>query len=414
MAVKFWLINDFEKKLLAEGLPQPISDIITFISALVVLFLVLSILDYIGNKVILKILHETAKRTKSKWDDYLMERHFFRRLLRFIIAVIIIFLIETIFSGFEPKLISTAIIATKSLSIYYFIKVVNSFIDTLNDIYMTTPQAKEKSIKGYVQSAKIVVVIMAIVAVASIIFNISVSKILLSLATSAAILTLVFKDTILGFVASIQLSAQDMVRLGDWIVVESNGANGTVIELNVNTCKVLNWDNTTSMVPIYTLVSSPFINWRTMEEGEGRRFKIPFNIDVTSIKKIAREELQKLETSTFFSEYYKEMMSLKNLYSVEGTTNLSLFRAYGESYLRNNKFINENMTLLVRYLPMSENGIVLEFYGFSSEKSWYKYESIVAQVTEQMVATAITLELRIYQRNASLANIDNKPQPLNL
>lgn len=398
---KFWLINDFEKFLINGGINQSLTDLITFISALIILFIVLILLDIIGNRIILKFIHHAAERTKSKWDDFLVKNHFFRRSLRFLVSIVMILIIERILEGYNESVVHGALIVTECLSIYFVMSVAISFIDTVNDIYMTMKRSKERSIKGYIQTIKIIIIVIAIILGISIIFNVDISKIFLSLATSAAILTFVFKDTLLGFVASIQLSAQDMVRLGDWVVMESKGANGTVIDMNVNTVKVLNWDNTITMLPIYMMVSDAFINWRSMEEGDGRRLTIPLRIDVNSVRTVSREEMQDLETSVFFSEYYDDMMRLKNVNSADGTTNISLFRAYAESYLRANSSINEDMTLLVRYLPMDDSGMILQLYAFSREKTWAKYEAVVPQVTEQMLAAAMELGVKIYQRSSN-------------
>lgn len=407
MATKFSLLSDLERILLNSGLSQSISDLITFLSAIITLIVILFILDTIFSHIVLKIVHKISNKIKSKWYNTMVSHHFFRKTLRFLASLMLIFLVEILFHGFEIKLVHNTIIIAKTLSIYCFILVLNAFIDTINDMYLTTSRAKEMSIKGYLQIAKIIIVTMAILSVVSLYMGVDLRVVFTTLGAGVVVLTLVFKDTLLGFTASIQLSAQDMVRLGDWIVVEKSGANGTVIDLNINTCKVLNWDKTTSMIPIYMLVSSPFINWRTMEEGNGRRFKMPFHIDVNSIETISKKDIEQFAFSPLFSKYYNKIMEYKHSHSQDETTNISIFRAYAEAYLRQNDLINSDMMLLVRYLPMSDNGIIIELYGFTKTIKWYNYESTIATVVEQMIVVAMALNLKIYQKNTNILTSKN-------
>lgn len=234
--------------------------------------------------------------------------------------------------------------------------------------------------------------------------DIDLSKILLGLATSAAILTLVFKDTILGFIASIQLSSQDMVRLGDWIQMPAKGADGTVIDMTVNTVKIQNWDNTISMLPIYTLVSESFINWRGMQESDGRRFKKPFLIDVNSIKQFTPLEVEQLKNNDIIAPHYDMMLKYKTESQEKYTTNLSLYRAFMKAYLQSSEYVNCDLMLLVRYLPMSGLGMPIEIYGFTKEKRFVEYEDIVNILTEDIVSAAPVLSIRLFQYNTTIFN----------
>lgn len=397
ITTKFWFINDLERFLTNSGINNYFAELIAFITAAIMLGLVIFIIDIISTRLLLRFIQSSAYRTKSKWDDFLVERKFFRRSLRFAYTLLLITAIETLFNGFDETIVNSAIVIVKCLSIFLFLMLFNAFIDAANDVYMTQPISKEKSIKGYIQTLKIAMSIICIILSISVIFNVGISKILLSLATSAAILTLVFKDTILGFIASIQLSAQDMVRLGDWVVMESRGANGTVIDITVTTVKIKNWDQTTAMVPIYALVSEAFINWRSMEHGTGRRMRIPLNIDARSVEKIDKERLKTILERDLFKPY-KELITKDLTIDIsEGTTNLSLFRAYAEAYVTSSSIINSDMTLLVRYTPMNSRGITMEIYAFSLEKKWYKHEKAVTHITEQMFTAMIELNIRLFQ-----------------
>ncbi len=401
MTEKFWFINNLQTFLTGNGISAGVSNIITFCSAVILLFIFLRLLDIVGNKLIINIVHHAVRKSSNKWDDLLLERHFFRRILRFIFAVILIFFIETVFTGFSPKLIKGASAITKCLAIFFILKALAALLDVVNDIYMTLPRFDGKSIKGYVQSAKIIFYIIGAMAAISLIFNIPIGTLLVSLATSAAILTLVFKDTILGFIASIQLAAQDMVRLGDWIEMKSKGADGTVIDINVTTVKVQNWDNTITMIPIYSMVSESFINWRAMENSAGRRFKRPFLIDLNSVKTVTDEELEQYRTLDTTSQYFDEIMEEKNMFSPSETTNLSLFRAYLNIYLKHHKNVNSELTLLVRYLPMTDNGLTIEIYGFTKQRRFTAHEAAMNEITEHIVAATRIFGIQLYQRSSN-------------
>lgn len=402
ISTKFWIIDFIEKFLISQGIGAPIAELVAFIAAILMLLLIMAALDFLGTKVLIRIMHASVKKSKTKWDDFLADRHFFGRLIRFLFTVVLIFLINTIFTGFNPSLVQGALLVSKCTAIFFILTVITAFIDAASDIYMTLPQSQSKSIKGYVQIGKMTIYIIGSLFIISVLFKVDMSKILVAMATSAAVITLVFKDTILGFVASIQLSAQDMVRLGDWIEMKSKGADGVVVDINVNTVKVQNWDNTFTMIPIYTMVSDSFINWRGMEESQGRRFKRPFLVDLTTIHVISAEQFQALSKNDVIGEYFEEVRVSKCMYSVDSTTNLSVFRAWIEAYLRNNEVVNEDLTLMVHYLPMSDYGMPIEIYGYTKDKTFLGHEKIMCHITDHIIGAAYTLGLRLFQRSTNI------------
>jgi miniconductance mechanosensitive channel len=207
----------------------------------------------------------------------------------------------------------------------------------------------------------------------------------------------------LGFVASIQLSAQDMVRKGDWIEIPSAGTDGVVTDINLNSVKVQNWDNTLSLIPIYKMVSEPFTNWRNMEESDGRRFKRPLMINILSVRALTQNEIEEINTHPWIAPLADTMQSLAKVNNYNPfITNLALYRNYIVAYLRANPNINEKLPISVRYLQSSENGLMLEIYAFTEDKSFVEYEKKVADVFDNLIASARIFHVELYQRPSAI------------
>jgi miniconductance mechanosensitive channel len=281
----------------------------------------------------------------------------------------------------------------------------NTFISAGNDIYNTLPGSKTRPIKGYLQIIKIFVYTIGIITIIAIIFGQSPLKIIAGMGAFAAVILLIFKDTILGFVASIQLAANKMVNIGDWIAMPSKGADGTVIDISLTTVKVQNWDKTISTIPTYSLVSESFNNWKGMEESGGRRIKRHINIDVKSIHFLSEEDMNRFEKIKLIQEYMKEKKNEIRASNPEGEipvnqrrlTNIGTFRKYIEAYLFNHPKIHNNMTFLVRQLQPSEKGLPLEIYVFSNDQEWANYESIQADIFDHVLAVVSEFNLKIFQ-----------------
>lgn len=406
---KFWIIADLERYLIGRGLSGRVADLVTFFFTLILIFIIIAIFDYVFNKISVRAIHKVTERTTNKWDDYLANRHFFRRAIRFVMSIILVYVIEFFMQGYDVKIINISVITMEIIAVFYLLMMLFSILDTFYDIYQTLPRAKEKSIKGYIQTVKIVFVIIAIMVAMVIIFKVSFIKFFTGIAASAAIVTLVFKDVILGFVASIQLSVQDMIRLGDWIEMPSKKANGTVVELNVSTVKVQNWDMTYSMIPIYALVSDSFVNWRGMQEGDGRRFLRQFYIDLNTIKPVSVDTIDALRNNAIVNGCFDEMMRIKVDFAPDITTNVSLFRAYTEAFIRSNPLVNSEMTIIVNYLPMTDSGLPMQIYGFTRTKVWVDYERVVSEITESIMLAGLVFDLRFYQRSTNPPTMDNPP-----
>ncbi len=409
---KFWFIDDIQHVLLGLGLSYSVTNLFTFVIAIALVFGVLWLLDALCNRVIVGIMHSVARkahsrtRAKADWVEALISRHFFKRLLRFVVALVLAILIDKVLKGFHPGMVGGVVMLSKCLAVFFMMIMVGALLDAAADIYMMIPRPQKKSIKSYVQSLKIITYIVGILLMISMLMGISLTTIMVSLATSAAILTLVFKDTILGFVASIQLSAQDMVRPGDWVEMKSKGADGVVLDMTVNTVKVKNWDNTVTMIPIYSMVSEAFVNWRSMEEGSGRRFKRPFFIDFLSIRVMSDERIDALADNRVVGGLFAEIDAYRRLHLGEKLSNAALYRAYVSAYLKNNKNVNTDLSLVVHYLPLSDTGLPLEIYGFTYEKGFEKHETVVAEITEHLMIAARAFGLRMFQRSTNLPVAD--------
>ena len=262
---KFWLVDNFWNWLVAHGVGPGWSDGITFLCLCLALAFTVWAVDRIISRFVIGFIKQRVLNSKTDIDDILFRRKFFGRLLYLAPLGIVLFGITIFFRGFDPSLILAARLITRSAIIFTLLLVCFSLLDTLNDLYQRRPEAQRRSIKGYIQICKIFLTFLAVILIIATLLQKNPTTLLVGLGAAAAVLSLVFKDTLLGLVASIQLSAQDMVRPGDWIEMPSKGADGTVLDINLNSVKVRNWDNTITMIPIYSMVSEAFINWRGME-----------------------------------------------------------------------------------------------------------------------------------------------------
>jgi miniconductance mechanosensitive channel len=400
--------NIFSDWLKTFGFSDNVTVIIKIGAVLLIILLVAFIADKIAKQIIVRSITSFINRTKNKWDDIILKRKVFNRLAHIAPALIIHWSIGIALKDY-PQLISTI----QSI-IYIYLTIVGtlvftSFLKALHEIYLHTEMSKNRPIKGYIQLLNIFVVFIAAIMVISIITGNSPVKLLAGLGAMAAVLMLVFKDTILGLVAGVQLSANDMVKIGDWISMPGHGADGTVLEITLNTVKVQNWDKTISTIPTYALVSESFTNWRGMEESGGRRIKRSINIDMTSVKFCTPEMIEKfnkiqvlqnyIKTKTKELEEHNKKNNIDNSVLVNGRrmTNIGTFRKYIENYLRNHPKIHNDMTFLVRQLQPSENGIPIEIYVFSNDQQWANYESIQADIFDHIMAVIPEFELRVFQ-----------------
>ncbi len=369
----------------------------------------LAYLSYIVIKpIIIGIVTRLTKKSKTKWDDFLLQNRFFHRVSLLIPAIVIHITIPYIFN-FEHKIEGSILLAVELYLIMVVVSILSSFLNTLESFFATTKKAHTKSIKTYIQVSKIIIYFVAAIVLFSTLTGRDIFTLLAGLGAFAAVLLLIFQDAIKGLAAGVQISANDMVRIGDWISMAKYGADGTVIEIALTTIKIQNWDKTISMVPAYALVSESFSNWRGMEDSGGRRIKRSLFIDVGSIHFLSDKEKLELEKIELIQPYFKEKSKELELYNSSikddntvsinkrNLTNIGTFRKYLEEYIRVNQKINHEMTFMVRQLQSSEKGLPLEIYAFSKIKSWIEYESIQADIFDHVFAAVHTFNLRIFQ-----------------
>lgn len=364
----------------------------------------------IVRKILLVAITRIAKKTATHWDDILVEHHFFHRLAHIAPAIVIHSLIPVVLTSENMEKVVTII--QSGVYIYLIIMMLlaaDSLINASHSIYLTTPFSNNRPIKGYVQVVKIILYFVAIILILSIILQKQPKTLFVGLGTMAAVLTLVFKDTILGLVASIQLSANNMVQIGDWIEMPGHKADGDVIEITLNTVKVQNWDKTITTIPTYALVSESFFNWRGMSESGGRRIKRHINIDMKSVKFCTHEMLEKYKKFQLLVDYIetrqKEIEDYNKEKGVDETTiingrrqtNLGIFRKYIEMYLHDHPKIHQGMTFLVRQLQPTDKGIPMEIYVFSNDQVWANYEAIQADIFDHILAVIPEFELSVFQ-----------------
>ena len=402
------LLLDISSLLKESGIPENLIPWVNLTFGVIIIFTLAWLSDIFTRKIVLRALKTVTKRTSTSWDDILLEKRVFNRLAHLVPALIIYSLIGIVMRDFEQGLLFIRA-AVRIYMILMVLLALDSFINSLHEIYKGLKIAKDRPIKGYIQVVKIIIYFFAIILILSIILGKKPTALFAGLGAMAAVLLLVFKDTILGFVASIQLSANNMVKIGDWISMPSHGADGDVIEITLNTVKVQNWDKTISTIPTYALVSESFNNWRGMEESGGRRIKRHLNLDMKSVKFCTPEMTEKfkkiiylkkfIETREQEIEQYNKKNNIDDSIVVNGRrmTNLGTFRFYVEEYLKNHPKIHNNMTFLVRHLQPTEKGIPLEIYVFSNDQAWANYESIQADIFDHILAVIPEFELSVFQ-----------------
>ena len=378
-------------------------------SIIIFLILVLALIGYYVTRwVIIRVIHIIARKTTSNWDDIMVEKRVFHRLAYLAPALIINYLLSARLEHLEFVVNAINLI----ISLYVVVVLLQVFMAVLksvNEIYNTYEISKTKPIKGYIQVIQIIAFILAILAVITILLGSENIGWVAGLGAFSAVLLLVFKDPILGFVGGIQLSANNMVRIGDWIEMPKYGADGTVIDISLTTVKVQNWNKTITTIPTYTLVTDYFMNWRGMEESGGRRIKRSINIDMSSVKFCTPEMLERFRKFQHISDYVdqteKEIKAYNKEFGIDNTilvngrrqTNIGVFRAYLKGYLKRNPNVNMNLTFLVRHLQPTDKGLPMEVYVFSKVQSWAEYENIQADIFDHILAVIPEFDLRVFQ-----------------
>ncbi|MEL5893852.1 mechanosensitive ion channel domain-containing protein [Bacteroides sp. GD17] len=403
------ILKNIDEFLISLGVSPSWADRLDQFIAFALILIVTFIADAVCRNILLKAVAHLVKQTKATWDDIVFDRKVMVHLSRMVAPIIIYIFIPIAFAetsqttvGFIQRMCLIYLIIT-------FLSFINSFLKAIYTVYSEKEQFRNRPLKGMLQTVQVVLWFVGAIIVVSILINKSPVSLLAGLGASAAILMLVFKDSIMGFVSGVQLSANDMLKVGDWIAMPKYGADGTVIEVTLNTVKVRNWDNTITTIPPYLLVSDSFQNWRGMQESGGRRVKRSINIDMTSVKFCTPEMLAKYRKILLLKDYvekteqvikdYNEEHDIDNSILVNGRrqTNLGVFRAYLTAYLKSRPDINQGLTCMVRQLQPTDHGIPMELYFFSAIKEWVPYEGVQADVFDHVLAIIPEFDLQVFQ-----------------
>ncbi|MGV9002841.1 mechanosensitive ion channel family protein [Flavobacterium sp.] len=385
---------------------------LTVYLSLFINLVILSILCYliflISRKILVSVLNSIASKTKTKFDDFLIANQT-PKYIAYLIPFLFIYksvpvvLTEFVFwDNFFNKIVRIYIVLL-------WLWTVRSALKALRDYLKQKTKYSDKPIDSYIQVIMIVLWMFGIVTIIFKIFDIGMAALFGTLGAVSAVILLIFRDIILGFVASVQVSLNDMVRIGDWITFDKFGADGDVIEINLATVKVRNFDNTTTTIPTYSLISDSFRNWRGMLDSGGRRIKRHISIKSRSIRFLEENELQDLKKIQLISNFITKRQSeikidnLKNdvdkslIINGRNLTNFGLYREYITEYLKNRPGLNKEMTLMCRQLQPTGQGIPLEIYTFSSDKRWENYEYIMADVFDHIIAAAPFFGLELFE-----------------
>ena len=375
--------------------------------AVVTLLAIGVMLIFLSRFIVNKTVNILIKRTPSKYDDLLIKNKVFVRICLLIPAILVKYYINDAMPDFE----GAAIIIVKIMKIYEIIvyaSILMALVNTAHELYNSFEFSKLKPIEGLVQVVKGIIIAFSVLLITTFLLGKSLSSIIIGLGTISAVLLLIFQDSIKGFVGSIQLSINDMLRIGDWIVM--GPADGNVMEINLTTVNVQNWDNTITTIPTYQMVSTPFTNWRGMSESGGRRIARTINIDVNTIRYCTPEMLEKYKHYSLVKDYiiqrekdiaeYNKANNIDTSEIMNGRqqTNIGIFRAYIRAYINNNPKLNHNLTMMVRQLQPSEFGVPLQIYAFSNDKQWVNYEEIQSDIFDHVLAAAEMFDLKIYQK----------------
>ena len=376
---------------------------------IILIVLIAVVCDVVCKLLINKLLLPVIRRTRFEWDDHLYDKKVVSRLAALAPAFILYALLP---SAFEPE--GSWYVLTERICKVYIIALIlrflNGMLNAFLDIFNEKEELRHYPIKGGIQTLQVILFSIGFISIVGTIIDESPARLFAGLGASAAVLMLIFKDTILGFVAGIQLSANNMLHKGDWITAPAHNANGIVQDVTLNTVKVRNFDNTTTTIPPYALVSGSFTNWRGMFESGGSRITRQILLDVNSITFLDEEELHQFESNFLIGEFVSQRLqaiadarAAGNLFLVEElrVTNTLLFRVYLENYIRQMGQSNPDMLYMVRYLPMAEKGLPVELYLFSSEKVWKIYEGIAADLMDHTLGITREFGLRIYQSPGS-------------
>ncbi len=394
--------------LVSEGINTTVATYINMFVLLIILLAIVFIIDFITRKVLIATFSRFATKSKTSFDDMLISNKAPRNIAHIVPLLLAIEFTPFVLSDFPY----TKGVTQKALLVFGVILtlwVARSVLNTLKDYFKTLPRLSDKPIDSYIQVFMIFAWAFGLISVFGIVLNFTFINFFSTIGAASAIIILIFRDTILGFVASIQVSINDMVRIGDWITFEKYGADGDVVEINLSTVKVQNFDKTITTIPTYALISDSFKNWRGMTNSDGRRIKRALNIKLNSVKYLSATDLENYSKIDIISTYLENRSNKIDAYNTDNKidkslllngrnlTNIGLFRKYAETYLQNHSAINKDMMIMARQLAPTSQGIPIEIYAFSTDKRWENYEYIMADIFDHLIAAVPYFELELFE-----------------
>lgn len=419
------LINDpgiwFKDLFVQTGLSYSLSSILSTIALVIIVISLSWLANLVTKAIILQVVTRIVKKTTNTWDDIFLEQKVFTRLSHFAPALVIWFMAAWALKNFPTWLV----VVHKLTYIYMVIigtVVINSFINAWHEVYKTLPIARHRHIKGYVQLLKIFVIVITVLVLISVLFEKNISTLVAGLGAMAAVLILVFRDSLLGLVASIQLSADNMLKVGDWISIPRRDVDGVVSDITLNTVKVQNFDKTIITVPTYSLVNDSFQNWRGMEESGIRQIKRSIILDIACIRFPDKEMLKRLSENTAIMELIRPAAGTANPVSENikrddspfsassQITNLGIFRLYAEAYMRIHPGVDQGQTVIMRHKPMEGNGLPVQINLFSNNIQFVPFENLQSEIIEHLLAIMSEFGLKVFQQptGEDIQNISKK------
>ncbi|TYB76639.1 mechanosensitive ion channel [Bizionia gelidisalsuginis] len=393
-------------------IPETLALYLNLLAMIVILLLLLYVIDRITRRVLISLFSRFSSSTKTNFDDILLSHHVPRNLAHIIPFIVALKFVPVVFYHFDDAN-HFFLRALLVLGIIMVLWIVRSILQSLNSYFKTLPRLRDKPIDSYIQVFMIFAWFSGIIFALAVVSGIDVWRFLTGLGAISAVILLIFKDTILGFVASIQVAINDMVRIGDWITFEKFEADGDVIEINLSTVKVQNFDKTITTIPTYALISDSFKNWRGMTTSGGRRIKRHMLIKQSSIKYLTDADIERLKEIQLISDYVAQRQDKIKSYNTDNNinkelllngrnlTNIGVFRKYIQTSLENHPALNKEMIAMARQLQPTTQGIPLEIYAFSSDKRWKNYEYIMSDLFDHFLAAVPYFDLELFELPSS-------------
>jgi miniconductance mechanosensitive channel len=394
--------------LISSGMSENTAVYGNMVALGIITLILVFLIDFIIRKLLLGFFVRYARKSKTNFDNLLVINKTPRNIAHVIPLLVALELTPVIFVDF-PYAENIIEKGLQLFSIMLILWIVRSVLNTLKDYLKTLPRLKDKPIDSYIQVFMIFAWVAGFLFAFVVLTSIPLVTFLAGMGAASAVLLLIFKDTILGFVASIQVSINNIVHIGDWVTFDKYGADGDVIEISLSTVKVQNFDNTITTIPTYALISDSFKNWRGMMNSGGRRIKRALNIKLDSVKYLTKDEVDSLKNINSISAYLEKRQSDIQTYNTEhkvnkklllngrNLTNVGVFRKYIETYLENHPAINKEMMIMARQLAPTTQGLPLEIYAFSSDKRWQNYEYIMSDIFDHLVAAVPYFDLELFE-----------------